>query len=56
MRAHVIGLALLSATLSVTAAEAYDAYNPANCNGIGWRDPQVLVVSKVTAAPRVNFV
>jgi hypothetical protein len=56
MRANIIGLALLSAVLSATTAQAYDAYDPANCNGVDWSDKQTLVVSKVTAAPRVNFV
>jgi hypothetical protein len=55
MRAEVIGL-LLSAVLLVGPASAYDPYDPANCNGADWDDKRALVVSKVTAKPRVNFV
>ena len=55
MRLRLIGL-VLGALLSATNAQAYDAYDPANCNGADGNDDQPLVVSKVTAAPRVNFV
>jgi hypothetical protein len=55
MRAEVIGL-LLSAVLFAGPASAYDPYDPANCNGgAEWDDKRALVVSKVTAKPRVNF-
>jgi hypothetical protein len=55
MRAEVFGL-LLSAVLLAGPASAYDPYDPANCNGgVGWDDKRALVVSKVTAKPRVNF-
>ena len=54
MRAAIIGL-LLSAVLA-RHASAYDAYDPANCNGADWDDNLALTVSKVTAQPRVNFV
>src|SRR5260370_14463572 len=55
MRAEVFGL-LLSAVLLAGPASAYDPYDPANCNGGGgWDDKRALVVSKVTAKPRVNF-
>lgn len=54
MRAAVIGL-LLSAVLA-RHASAYDAYDPANCNGADWDDKRALTVSKVTAQPRVNFI
>src|SRR5437660_871742 len=54
MRAAVIGL-LLSAVLALCAS-AYDAYDPANCNGAEWDDKLALIVSKVTAEPRVNFI
>jgi hypothetical protein len=37
-------------------ATGYDAYDPRNCNGAEWDDNNALVVSKVTASPRVNFV
>lgn len=55
MRTAVIGL-FLSGMLFAGDAVAYDAYNSANCNGIGWDDKRVLVVSAVTAKSRVNFV
>jgi len=53
MRAAVIAV-LLSAVLAQHAA-AYDAYDPANCNGAG-DDKRALSVWKVTVHPRVNFV
>ena len=53
MRAAMIGL-VLSAVLA-RPASAYDAYDPANCNGAG-DDKRALSVSKVTAHPRVHFV
>jgi len=37
-------------------ASAYDAYDPANCNGADFDDKLAFTVSKVTAQPRVNFV
>jgi hypothetical protein len=55
MRADVIGL-LLSAVLLARPASAYDPHDPANCNGVEWDDKRPLVVSKVTAKPRINFV
>ena len=53
MRANIV---LLWLVLSATRALAYDANDPANCNGIDWDDRQALVVSKVVATPRVNFI
>jgi hypothetical protein len=50
----VMGL-LLSAVL-MRDASAYDAYDPANCNGADWSADLAVTVAKVTAAPRVNFV
>ncbi len=50
-----IGL-VLAALLSATGAQAYDAYDPANCNGADGNDDHALVLSKVTAVPRANFV
>jgi hypothetical protein len=47
---------LLLAAFTATPASAYDAYDPHNCNGFAWDDKRVLVVQKVTAGPRVNFV
>jgi hypothetical protein len=47
---------LLSAMLMATSASAYDPYDPNNCNGFIWDDKQAVVVSKVIARPRVNFV
>src|SRR4030095_14180171 len=55
MRVKTIGLAF-GAMLLATRAFAYDAYDPANCNGVDWNDKQTLVVSKVTGAARVNFI
>ena len=56
MRANTLVVALLASLLSATAASAYDAMDPANCIGVDWSDKQTLVVSKVSGAPRVNFV
>ena len=60
MRAAVFGLFLgglfSGALLSAQAAQAYDAYDPANCNGIDWDDQRALVVSKVTAQPRAHLI
>src|SRR6478735_4359983 len=56
MRADVIGL-ILSAVVLAAPASAYDPYDPANCTGgVEWDDKRTLVVSKVTAKPRINFV
>ena len=55
MRATALGL-LVGGLLIAGPAAAYDAYDPANCNGVGWDDKRPLVVSSVTAKPRVNFV
>lgn len=55
MRTNFTGL-LLGALLSSSSASAYDAYDPKNCNGIDWDDRSALVVSKVTADRRVNFI
>lgn len=55
MRASVI-LLLFGIVLMAQPAAAYDAEDPANCNGIEWDNERPLVVSKVAASPRVNFV
>src|SRR5471030_366431 len=55
MRAEVFGL-LLNALLLAGPASAYDPNDPANCNGVEWDDKRALVVSRVSAKPRVNFV
>jgi hypothetical protein len=55
MRADVVGL-LLSTLLLARPASAYDPYDLASCNGIGWDDKRILVVAKVTAKPHVNFI
>jgi hypothetical protein len=47
---------LLAAVLIAGSASAYDPYDPNNCNGGGDWDKGVLVVAKVTARPRVNFI
>jgi hypothetical protein len=50
-------LCLISgAVLLAGPASAYDADDPNNCNGVDWDDNRPLVVAKVTAEPRVNFV
>ncbi|UFZ08484.1 hypothetical protein LQG66_24980 [Bradyrhizobium ontarionense] len=54
MRAASIGLLL--GLLAVTPAAAYDANDPANCNGIGWDDARPLTVAKVSGQARINFV
>jgi hypothetical protein len=54
MRAGLIAL-LLSLGLYAPAS-AYDANDPANCNGIAWDEMRPLIVAKVVAQPRVNFV
>jgi hypothetical protein len=55
MRAIFVFL-ILAATLLAGSASAYDPNDPANCNGVEWDDNDALVVAKVTASPRVNFV
>jgi hypothetical protein len=55
VRAKILGLAL-GATLFTQSASAYDPFDPANCNGVEWDDKRTLLASKVTSAPRVNFV
>jgi hypothetical protein len=55
MRAGAIGL-LLGAVLFAGSASAYDANDPGNCLGADWDDSRALVVSKVTAEPRINFI
>jgi hypothetical protein len=49
-------LLILGTLLFANPAAAYDANDPANCNGPDWDDAHPLTVSKVTATPRVNFV
>src|ERR1700751_2415518 len=49
-------LVALSTLLPATAASAYEAKDPKNCNGVGWDDKSPWLVAKVTAKPRVNFV
>lgn len=56
MRTKILVAALLASVLSATTASAYDAMDPTNCIGVDWNDKQALVVSKVSGAPRVNFV
>jgi hypothetical protein len=47
---------LLAAVLTAGPTFAYDAYDPHNCNGVDWNDTRALVVSKVIAKPRANFI
>ncbi len=57
MRTWTIGL-FLGAVMAaaITSASAYDGYDPANCNGAEQDKALTILVAKVTAAPRVNFV
>ena len=55
MRTAIFGVALAAVLLARPAA-AYDAEDPHNCSGVDWDDKRALVVSKVIASPRVNFV
>jgi hypothetical protein len=55
MRAEIIAL-LLGAVLFAGSASAYDANDPGNCLGADWDDSRALVVSKVTAEPRIDFI
>jgi len=55
MRTQFIG-PIFGMLLSATSALAYDANDPRNCVGPDWDDNNVQVVSRVIAAPRVNFV
>jgi hypothetical protein len=48
--------ALLLTFVTAGSASAYDPYDPRNCNGIEWDEERALVVRKVTAAPRINFI
>ncbi|CCD97564.1 hypothetical protein [Bradyrhizobium sp. STM 3809] len=54
MRKSWIGF--IFSLLTATSAAAYDANDPANCNGIGWDDARPLAVARVSGQPRVNFV
>jgi hypothetical protein len=55
MRAEIMGL-LLNAVLFAGSAWAYDAQGISNCNGVEWDESHALVVSKITAVPRINFI
>jgi hypothetical protein len=55
MRTKLIVL-IFGTVLSAQSASAYDANDPANCVGVDWDDKSVLVVSKIVASPRVNFI
>ena len=59
MRIPVSGLVfglVLAAMLPVSPAVAYVAEDPANCNGVDWDDTTALVVSRIIATPRANFI
>ncbi|MGO9701506.1 MAG: hypothetical protein ACLPX7_19830 [Xanthobacteraceae bacterium] len=47
---------LLFAVLTAGSASAYDPDDPHNCIGFEWDDKRAVVVQKVMAKPRVNFV
>jgi len=55
VRATTFALFLL-VVLFAGPASAYDAEDPHNCNGVDWDDKRALVVSQVTAQPRINFI
>lgn len=55
MQAKIIALLLSAACLTRTGS-AFSAEDPNNCNGVGWDDNRTLVVAKVTAPSRVNFI
>ena len=55
MRIRLIVL-IFGTLLSAQSAWAYEANDPANCVGVDWDDKSVLVVSKIVASPRVNFI
>ncbi|MBR0753133.1 hypothetical protein JQ604_13160 [Bradyrhizobium jicamae] len=55
MRSWFIGL-VFGMLLCATGAHAYDPLDPANCNGADGNDDHALIVARVTATPRVNFV
>ena len=46
---------LIFAIVLCSIAQAYDAYDPRNCNGADWDENRIVAVSKVTARPRANF-
>jgi hypothetical protein len=50
---HGFALSLVLLSRSVLACDTYD---PNNCNGVDWDDKRALIVAKVTAHPRVNFI
>lgn len=54
MRAEILGFLLIA--VLVGPALAYEVHDPNNCTGVEWDDSRPLVVSKVTARPRVNFI
>ena len=47
---------LLVAVLMAGSASAYDPNDPNNCIGAEWDDKRAVVVSRVIARPRVNFI
>jgi hypothetical protein len=55
MRSIAFGLLLCTGVFSGTAW-SYDPLDPKNCNGVAWNNGHAMVVAKVTARPRVNFV
>ena len=55
MRAEIMAL-LLNGVLFAGWAWAYDAQDISNCNGVEWDESHGLVVSKITAVPRINFI
>jgi hypothetical protein len=54
MRAEILGFLLIA--VFVGSASAYEAHDPNNCTGVEWDDNRPVVVSMVTAHPRINFI
>jgi len=61
MRAIGVGRAGSALLLSVNLAAGFSSAvragdDPKNCNGVDWDDKRALVVSKVVASQRINFI
>jgi hypothetical protein len=56
LRTIVVAAAIVGIVMLCRPASAYDANDSNNCNGAAWNDEHAMVVAKVTARPRVNFV
>lgn len=57
MRISLAGVGLVAAAILFGGpAMAYDANDPANCNGAEWDQANPLLVAKVSTGPRVSFI